>query len=946
MTRGTVYYTLNVMLKTRLIAAYNWLVNRLSFYHGLYKMRRWLNAGIDHPESIESFPESHPRGFIKRFRKRRISIVESYVKIIGFLESEKCNERLDALKLLAEHILHSKALKMPLNTARVQMALMKEAVKNRENKRSQMERLRDFSICSFGQPKLIRKYLNELNIIEVPETSQPLKDLDMGWDSHVHDNSSYGRKTPTQLIIDAFIKGISRLTVVYNTLSHVEIINEAIEAGRILGVTVNLGLEFAVGEEEEKFHYIYLFPHFENIKQFTRYLDENKSEFSFFLKGIEVNQEQRVQILNDMVGNFNITYLPKLNHGYPEGSIYHLEPLTLQDIDAVIPLKHATRLHMGEVLYNKFKPVLFNRVIHHRSQQKLSDGQYKDNLITEWEYRNIRKKYESTREQYRELNPDKLRAEYFPRSSSFEARSVFFELKDVFPRKWSERLTASSENIFAYREHIKIVHPLEHGLEKAIAGIIENHRFIGRVEIYNMKDSAQRERHQLETFARFIRLLNSGETEAVKQLMREQQIQFNEAELLECIGFCFKNPIIPACGSDATGRASDIPGMGFIFRKNLAQKQETEYLKQHYSLPHFISQMMSGSGDAPPEEHEIVSMGKSEEAPLLEVGDENVVCPIPIKRAWRYLHPAVKDILYILIGFIPAYYAVGLTYALIWFGITSFRNAVTDIISGRGYRPREWHFKNIDFDNLSHSLFWTGFSVPLLSFVKYEFDQLYPFGQEGFLFEFARFFFICIVNGLYLYSHNTLRGFERVTSRTNFFRSVLAWPFAAIFAPLGNLVLIPSIVQAKFWSDFVAGLIEGSGKFNLRFNLRKRDLRSLLPNLWSENQETRLIAALDLLYFFRKDPRTKNSLKYILFRIPALPRRIISFLRFKRQEKPEEFPEYDLLIQWFSESGHFFRLTDFILETYGPEQVLYLSDVVSETFGEFHKWLLKNAPRK
>lgn len=936
------------MLRTRLIAAYNWFVNRLSFYHGLYKMRRWLNASIDRPESIESFPESHPRGFIKKFRKRRISIVESYVKIIGFLESEKCNERLDALKLLAEHILHSKALQMPLNMARVQMALMKEAVKNREDKRIQMERLRDFSICSFGQPRLIRNYLNELNIIEVPETGDQLKDLDMGWDSHVHDNSSYGRKTPTQLIIDAFIKGISRLTVVYNTLSHVEIINEAIEAGRILGVSVNLGLEFSVGEDDEKYHYIYLFPHFENIRQFTDYLDDNNSEFSFFLKGIEMNQEQRVQSLNDMVGNFNITYLPKLNNGYSEDSIYYLDPLTLTDIDAVIPLKHATRLHMGEVLYNKYRPVLFNRVIHQRSLQKLSDNQYKENLITEWEYRNICKKYEATREQYRELNPDKLRADYFPRSTSFEAKSVFSQIKDVFPRKWSERLTPGSEHGFDYREHIKIVHPLEHGLGKAIACILENYEYIGSVEIYNMKDSTQRERYQLEVLTRFIRLLNGGEAGAVKQLLGEQQIRFSEEELQKCITFCAGNPITPACGSDATGRASVIPGMGFIYRKKLAPKQEAEYLKQHYSLPHFISLMMSGKEDesAPPEEHEIISMGKSEEAPLLEVGDENMVRPIPIKRAWRYFHPAVKNIFYVLIGFIPAYFTVGLTYALIWFGITSLRNAVTDIISGRGYRPREWHFRNIDFDNLSHSLFWTGFSVPLLGFVKQQFDQLYPFGHEGFLFEFARFFFICIVNGLYLFSHNTIRGFDRVTSRTNFFRSVLAWPFAAVFAPLGNLILVPSIVQAKFWSDFVAGLIEGSGKFNLRFNLRKRDLRSLLPNLHSETQETRLIAALDLLYFFRKDPRTKNSLKYILFRIPTLPRRILRFLRFKRREKPMDFPDYDLLLKWFSESSHFFRLTDFILKTYGPEQVLYLTDVVSETFGEFNKWLLKNRPKE
>ena len=50
----------------------------------------------------------------------------------------------------------------------------------------------------------------------------------MGWDFHVHDNTSYGRKTPIQLIIDAFIKGISEITVVYTNLEHEEAIKRTI----------------------------------------------------------------------------------------------------------------------------------------------------------------------------------------------------------------------------------------------------------------------------------------------------------------------------------------------------------------------------------------------------------------------------------------------------------------------------------------------------------------------------------------------------------------------------------------------------------------------------------------------------------------------------------------------------------------------------------------------
>lgn len=943
-----------------MVRLYNSIINRLSFYHGLYKMRRWLNTSIDRPEAIESFPESHPRGFIKKFRKRRISIVESYVKIISFLESDKCLERLEALRLLADHILHSRSLKMPLNTARVQMALMKEAVKNRDDKRVQLERLRDFSVSSFGQPKYIRKYLNQLGLIEVPETGEPLKDLEMGWDSHVHDNSSYGRKTPTQLLIDAFIKGISRLTVVYNALSHKEIIHEAIEAGRILGITVNVGLEFCVGEKDQRFYYIYRFPHFDHQHELDKYLEEHREKLDVFMKGLEANQETRIQAIEGLVHTFNLTHLAKINRGYQKDSIYYLEKIKPEDIEEVVPIQHATRMHLGEVLFMKLQPVMFNRVLYLKAQKQYSDTQFENNEISRWEYMNTVKKYEDAREKYREMNPDYLRLKYFSETKVFETPTVFNRLQDIF-----DFSSAPGDTPGDYpgpsRENIKFIHPLDHGLNAAVLSILEDYRYIGHSEIYNMHESVHRDHHLLEAYARFIFLIDTGKKEELKHFLKEHDISFPDEKLDECAAFCCANPIIPTCGSDSTGRASFIPGMGFILRSRLVKKQHPEYLKSHYTLPSFISQLIAGPGgkkrtgtgcgkdntesfDLTENEETIISMGKSREMAPSEIGDEIEVSPIPTRRAWYYLNPVVKDIFYIMVGFIPAFLTVGWEYALIWFGITSVRNAITDIISGRGYRPKEWHVKNIDFDNLAHSLFWTGFSVPLLGFVKDQFDVLYPLAKSGYLFEFARFFFICMVNGLYLASHNTLRGFDKATIRANFFRSVLAWPFAAIFAPLGNVMLVPSIVQAKFWSDFVAGLIEGSGKFNRRFHLRKRDLDSLLPYTRSDENDIKYIAILDLLYFFRKDPRTHNSLRYIFFRTHTVWRRLARFFLLKSKEIPDHYDDYNYLKQWFSQKSHYFQLTDFILENYKHEQVIYLTQLIADTFDRFYRWLLKHEP--
>jgi len=205
-----------------LVKAYNDLVNYLSFTTNLRKLRSRINQSIDVPENIYEFPHSHPRGFIKEFKKRRTTIVETYLKITKSIESANYNERIQALILLADHIHYARSLKMPLNAARVQLALMKEVVKNRDDKRVQLELMRDFTVSSFGQPRVIRHLLRKLDIIEVPETGEELKDLKMGWDFHVHDNTTYGLKSPTQLLIDAFIKGISELTIAYNNLDQEE----------------------------------------------------------------------------------------------------------------------------------------------------------------------------------------------------------------------------------------------------------------------------------------------------------------------------------------------------------------------------------------------------------------------------------------------------------------------------------------------------------------------------------------------------------------------------------------------------------------------------------------------------------------------------------------------------------------------------------------------------
>ena len=75
------------MAKSRLHRFYNKFISSLSFSAELRKMRRELNAKIDQPEIITSPPPFHPQAANRWFKRRRISIAESYLMVVRDLDS-------------------------------------------------------------------------------------------------------------------------------------------------------------------------------------------------------------------------------------------------------------------------------------------------------------------------------------------------------------------------------------------------------------------------------------------------------------------------------------------------------------------------------------------------------------------------------------------------------------------------------------------------------------------------------------------------------------------------------------------------------------------------------------------------------------------------------------------------------------------------------------------
>jgi hypothetical protein len=918
------------------------LVNALSFTSEIRELCEVLNRKLEQIEdgSKETIV-SHPGGFYRELYRRRISIAESYIRVVRDLESDHYEKRLWALRNLIRQSFHAKTIKLPLNTARVQINLIKEAIKNRNNRRKQLELLSDFTLASYGEEQVIRKLCKKFYLIEVPDIGKPLRDLGMGWDYHVHDNLSEGRKTPSQVLLDAFIKGISEVVLTYYTFKDENIVKEAYEAGQILGIKVQVGIEFSVGPKWNRRHFMYLPPYSEEVCELIKFFKKHEKNLTSFFAGLNENTERRKQTVSKMLETFNHEYLPKINEGYSPGSPQYCPPVRWDDLKTIVLDGQASRIHLGELLFSKLKPIYFKRILFEKAQYELADYEHLRKELSTLEFNIVKARYARIREDYTTLSADGLRQKYIDGSTREDYDSFFKSEEEILPI-----LVATGGSVI-------YIHPLEEGLEKAIQTILQYHESITHVESFNMQDSFKRNPNDLRLLNTFINLLNTGNSKDLKILLKDLNIQPSDESFLEGVFSCYQErPLIPLCGSDSTGRNPTIPGMGFISPERIPKKMRRYYERNHYALPLPISQLIlsyreRGSSSNNHGRGIILSMGKTVEPFYNPVGDEEEFEKIGIINAWRYLNPFLKMILRITVSFPVAYFTIGLGYALIWFGITFFRNILVDLISAKGSNPRDWSMGDINFENATQSLFWTGFSVPLLTLVKLRADAFFILTNltNNILRQMIRFFAICFTNGAYISAHNRLRRFDEKVIKANFFRSVFAWPPATFFSFLGDLLFVPSIVQAKFWSDFVAALIEGTGKSTKQIHLRKRDLLEILPQLFSEERKEQTIAMLDTLYIWAERRKGKTSLKQILQGSEKVANILTPSTGKKDFDKEIQASrrngsQYTEKIKGlFLADGIFLYLTDFTIRQFEGENAYFMNNLVATYYPRFCAWI-------
>jgi hypothetical protein len=282
----------------------------------------------------------HPQGIKEMAASRALRIAYAIASFLDTYVSGPTSHRLKALRSLRDEVLLTDRIFYQRNTARVLTQIMKELLRSHGDTMQQLELAHDFRLVSTGTPRLVRKQLLKYHLLEMPEDWSQF-----AFDNHVHDASTKGRKSPTHLIMDAWIKGIRHLTVVYYNFVNPEIIEELIEAGSILDIHVHVGIEFSAPFRENYVRFIWEIQGLRDTGSFLKFLREEQVVNQMNL-GRDVSLYQQKYVL-EVLEAFNSKHrrIVNLDLGLT------IEPLNKQDFLAFVGGGQPSLLHLARFIH-------------------------------------------------------------------------------------------------------------------------------------------------------------------------------------------------------------------------------------------------------------------------------------------------------------------------------------------------------------------------------------------------------------------------------------------------------------------------------------------------------------------------------------------------------------------------------------------------------------------
>ena len=966
--------------------------DRLFFDRRDHELIRIVNALYDSPGSLDYtkklyYPFFHPLGIKELAESKGLRIAYSVVHLLNSLERGHEENRLQALKGLRDEVIDTRTGPMPLNSARVLLQLMKEIVRAKGHYSHQLELAHDFRKTASGKPGLIRKQLQKYHLLEMPEEWNQIT-----FDDHVHDANTKGRKTPTHLIMDAWIKGIVRLRVVYYQYLEPRFVAELSEAAELMGVEIRIAIEFNARFRDRYVSLIWVSRGFMDVQSFLCFLEE-PHVIEFMDKGREVMQYQAKYVMQ-VLEVFNTTHRKR----FIDETGIDLSPLDPVKFLGFVSPGQASILHLGEYIYH----LCVKAVAKNLSSDISIAPDVLDNLTTI----NIVQNY--------------LSEEHYP--------NIPCPWKPGDGEDVPERLTLSLEQLLgqitqlnsSFRITLNLSNlKIEDVLELLYAG----NGLITRLEIFNLKDYAGGNYDHIPPINELQRAINDGSLIRLKRMVRhvihrmEKGHYADEADRREKLVTVlhdlatFKNmykgtPLKSRMGSDSTGRSLVAYGMGFGIVDTLSFRARRE-IQRHASsrliipvcvkvyqtitsipVNHFggfFSQLLEMLSSLPGLDHfgtkkikkwildqssttmensgNIVTLGGGQQhmkqelalslfLPLHEDKDK------PPRKSWANLNTGVKNGLKVLIGFIPAFATFALTKdwwvlayfgAFIWFGITGLRNIVQAVLGGGGITRSpllRWN-DYVSWERITDSLLFTGFSVPLLDYLIKTLMLNHGMGVTISTNPFVLYSIMAVANGIYLASHNAFRGFPRAAIIGNLFRSLFSIPIAILFSAITGSILtgmgvasVEAILQkwaaviSKAASDLVAALIEGPADRFQNIALRTRDYKRKFTELFDAYAKLELLypdaGELSLLENPEKLLKSPSSEVRDLMTLMII--NALDMLYFWMYQPRARTTLREMMLRFTPEERKIFLLTQKILEQEQPVSRLFVDGILGRKF--------------
>ncbi|WP_027187144.1 hypothetical protein [Desulfovibrio cuneatus] len=901
----------------------------------------------------------HPHGIKELAVSQEIRVAYAVINLLDSLEAGQAKDRLAALRSLHEEVL-STGTSFRHNTGRVLIQLMKDLVRAHGNYSKQLCLAHDFRKAASGKRRIIRSLLRRYHLLEMPESWNQLS-----FDHHVHDANTKGRKSPTHLVMDAWIKGIRQLDVVYYNFIEPVAMEELLHAADIVGIKVRVGVEFQARFRGRYVQFIWQPRGFHSVREMRAFMEE-KPMRHLMRMGKEASLYHHQYVMR-LLERYNVA----LRHEMGQELGLALAPIEENEILAFVGVGQTSRTHLAELIFLRVRAALqaAEEASLHTQPQPASPPNY---AVAE------------------ALTPDSIIDVWFSlhKNPDIELPLMVTDGQHV-PEIMRLLPTTLIDWLTSIHTPCHIILNLSQLTAKDVLELLyECDGAISHLELFNLKNFLAGSMPHVREISALHTAINEGSAVALKRLIRtmlkeldaentkdsqERSVIFQEIlrNIPRLQNYYTTTPLGVRIGSDSTSRYSQSLGMGFAFSETLPPKarkelaatktprrpiplhmdvcERTTHCPKRYSfmgnkvasfvrtlplLRHFNTRKQEEWVEKERTCHyqepgNITPLGGINKPPTLHSSHKDQ------GLSFGYLSTNWQNVLKVAFGFFLTAATFAYTQSwwflawfgpIIWFAITGLRNVLQTMLGAGGIKRSPLLRLNncISWSRIADSLMFTGLSVPILELGVRKLLLEWGFGINSTNSPVLFFTVMSLVNSAYISSHNLIRGLPAEAVVGNIFRSFLAIPLSVFYsAALGYLFLLAgwgtpeelivlqqgASVISKLASDSVAAVIEGFADKAEYLRMRYWDYNGKLRQLFADYSQLDLllpeedtsdylqrpkvflqsgaeevaelekrlsITALDLLYFWMYQPRSRVTLAHALARMSSDEREIFA----------------------------------------------------------------------